>query len=77
MREEGDYDNDNEEDVDVAIDMKAVADAPNEGSISGNRCSLINRMECQKWWNITRKFGVTSTSFYVGLVLSGMCLTHA
>ena len=27
MREEGDYDNDNEEDVDVAIGMKAVADA--------------------------------------------------
>jgi hypothetical protein len=27
VREEGDYDNDNEEDVDVAIGMKAVADA--------------------------------------------------
>ncbi len=71
MREEGGYDNDNKEDVDVAIGMKAVTDVLNEGSISGNRCSLIDRMEFQKWWNITRKFGVTSAGLYVGLV------THA
>jgi hypothetical protein len=32
---------------------------------------LDGQMECQKWQNITRKFGVMSPGLYIGLVLSG------
>jgi len=57
--------------------LRGLREWPNGGSISGNRCSLIVRMECQKWRNITRKFGVTSAGLYLGLVLSGVCPTRA
>ena len=38
---------------------------------------LLSRLECQKWRNITRKFGVTSAGSHVGLVLGGACLARA
>jgi len=33
-------------------------------------------MECQKWRNITRKFGVASAGLCVGLVFSGARAGH-
>jgi hypothetical protein len=37
---------------------------------------LLSRLECQKWWNIVRKFGVTSAASHAGLVLGGACLAR-
>jgi len=37
----------------------------------------LSRLECQKWRNIVRKFGVTSAASHAGLVLGGACLARA
>ena len=58
---------------------------PNGGSISVTRSILgvdttwilPDRMECQKWRNITRKFGVTSAGPHIDPVLGGACSTRA